>query len=619
MNETTRDSKDESVIAYLSIILVVTILFVVNIGIYARFLESFIPMGDPFTYTIGLFRLVDGDYGSIPETLQKIVSGAINWYWMVDIWTTLLSPILIKEPYLICLINYSMTGIATALFFQLGRVMGLGAVSAYIMAMLIWVFPINYTYITHSSVPVLALDAMFNAALLAAVSMALAYALYPQNTRYALFSGLFAGLAIWSRGNSIPVVLMVLAAPGLWLLYAVWYQKDKKAFLNLAIALSLLLAMAGWFYYANWTPLNFYYTHHYQFAARHSWNIDDAKKWLINMPGFFYYRHENSVLTVLLSLLNHVFVTTVFVVFLVKRHCYDAHTRFIFGLTATTGALIYWVTFAVNIVMFTDPIMKLYNVILIYRPMLIGIVVSASGLIFFLGRQGYPALKLKVIPYFSAALVFGAIFFSYYQIPHGEEIKLPEPRTVEHMASIIDRYAEGDEGIAFLWRGIVNSSLIQYYRRKNGLPDIKVFGQEHLHQILSPTRHDPENRAFIRAEIRRYFEQASLIVIPEYYDYYQLNVPYALYQFRDLVAESLNDPASPRLVVRHVVLERPCIRLLFVQRQELARGRGHPMTLPYVASPPGSLVRCAQQLVERHLAAAGQTDAATSKPPSSLR
>ena len=76
-----------------------------------------------------------------------------------------LAPILAKSPYVICIVNYVLFGIATTAFYRLGRRLGLTVWAAFAIALVPWVWPVNYGFEDYTSLPVTALDAAFNAAL----------------------------------------------------------------------------------------------------------------------------------------------------------------------------------------------------------------------------------------------------------------------------------------------------------------------------------------------------------------------------------------------------------------------------------------------------------------------
>jgi hypothetical protein len=62
--------------------------------------------------------------------------------------------------------------------------------------------------------------------------------------------------------------------------------------------------------------------------------------------------------------------------------------------------------------------------------------------------------------------------------------------------------------------------------------------------------------------------------------------PYAFYHFKQDWANWLNSPEAPRLRVRLILQESPRLRLLVLQREELAQGRGDPFRLPWGNRPP---------------------------------
>ena len=95
-----------------------------------------------------------------------------------------------------------MWGLGAAAFFHLGRRLGLGVGRAFIVALIPWVWPINYGFVDKASIPVMAVDAAFIGALHVTLAMSIVFALDPRRTLSAILAGLSIGVAIWGRGNS---------------------------------------------------------------------------------------------------------------------------------------------------------------------------------------------------------------------------------------------------------------------------------------------------------------------------------------------------------------------------------------------------------------------------------
>ena len=154
---------------------------------------------------------------------------------------------------------------------------------SFAIALIPWLWPINYGFEDHTSLPVTALDAAFNAALLWAVAQAYIFVFdlrlsahptsagthigpkhswvifaslwtsrkevsrlapprrsetglaglwsFRDELRFAasaILTGLVIGVAIWGRGNSLPVVALVVLWPALLAIWLAWRSHDVK-------------------------------------------------------------------------------------------------------------------------------------------------------------------------------------------------------------------------------------------------------------------------------------------------------------------------------------------------------------------------------------------------------
>lgn len=225
--------------AYTAIALFVALSYELLVGHYVDFVNHVLPTGDPFTYTVNWFLILN-DYHVYGYwwTLQYNLTVGNNWYRLMDVSIAALAPILTKQPYVICIVNYVLFAFATAAFYRLGRRLGLTAAASFCVALLPWLWPVNYGFEDHTSLPVLALDAAFNAVLFWAVAQAYIFIFdlelakpksrlaYLRATLSAVLTGLVLGIAIWGRGNSLPVVGLVVLWPALMALRVAWRGRD---------------------------------------------------------------------------------------------------------------------------------------------------------------------------------------------------------------------------------------------------------------------------------------------------------------------------------------------------------------------------------------------------------
>ena len=228
MTNSVRTSKAHNDwVAYGAIALFVALSYILLVGRYIDYLNNVLPHGDPFTYTISWFEVIDyyRVYGYL-HTLRHNLSDGPSWYRLMDVSEASLAPILAKKPYVICIVNYVLFGIATIAFYRLGRRLGSTIWVAFAIALIPWLWPINYGFEDQTSLPVTALDASFNAALLWAVAQAYIFVFDLRLSAHPTSAGAHIGLKhswviianLWTSRKSLRCVAATIrnGLAGLW-------------------------------------------------------------------------------------------------------------------------------------------------------------------------------------------------------------------------------------------------------------------------------------------------------------------------------------------------------------------------------------------------------------------
>jgi hypothetical protein len=572
-------------LGYAAITIFVLISYIVVVGRYEDFAAHVLPSGDPFTYTVGWFRVVDEARTHYLKTIVSIMGHHFGgWYRLMQMEIAVLAPILSKDPAVLCIINYLIWGFGTAAVFRLGIKIGLGTGRAFVVALIPWIWPVNYGFSDYTSMPVLGLDAAFTGALTLALANSFVFALDPRNRLNGLIAAASIGIAIWGRGNSAPVVALVVGWP---CLLAVWNAVrigDRRARFNVALAAAIAAAMTVEFYASYWPQLRGYYGQHADFFERHHWTLHDALPYLKNIPGFMYWRAEDSWVTEWLSWTSH--LVPIFTLFTTWRDTAIASgRREAYRQFAIAGALIYFGTFAADLALWTDPQMTLFNALLIWRPMLIGLSLSVTVLFLRLTDAAQTSRESWLpLPVGAAFLVWGALW-SAHNTPWSWGVGRPSPAVVERFALAIDPMLEGSGPLSMLWYGSWNPAILQYYRAKDDYPPLTFYRGQYADKIWDQSDYSEENRAHTLEEIKANFRKAGLIIIPEYLSDYSSVDPYAFYHFKKDWANWLNSADAPRLRVIMIMQNSPTIRLLVLQREDLAHGRGDPFRVPWGDRP----------------------------------
>jgi hypothetical protein len=549
-------------------------MYAATAGPSLQYSATVLPSGDPFTYALSFFNLLDISWDGYWAGIQRAFEA--NWYWMMNVPIALLSPFLVKEPYSLSIVNFICWALATASFYRLARRLDYSVGFAIVVALVNWVYPVNFGFLDYTSIPVVALDAMFLGLLTMAAANLLVFAVEPLSWRNAVLAGFTAGLAIWGRGNSVIVVGMVAFVPALAGFFTLWKLRPPLWWGRIAVVLLVPAVMTAAFFLEQGPQIANYYYGHLQFVERHTWTLHDAAPYLKNVPGFFFWRAENAWVTIALTWFCHLAVAMTPVVVWrlgrpVRQH--DAMT-----LLALTGVFIYYVTYVSNIALFTDPLMNIYNALLIWAPMRIGMTTCAFAVAGTLVSRGFVRIPDAAAILAMALMIAYGAAMTQYQTPKALP-GVPTPRQMEAFNDALDRMEPG-ASVSVLWYRQYSPRILQYYRAKNDLPVLNLYMNKYFNDIWQQYIFTEEKRMKVREEITHHFEEAGLIIIPEYVDYYSLDFPYSFYQFRDEFPRYLNSPATPQLVVRALIQEGDN-RLMVLERATAAKGRGEPLKLPY--------------------------------------
>jgi hypothetical protein len=633
-------------LAYAAIALFVALSYVLMLGRYAEYLKTVLPHGDWFSYTVSWFSNIDFYRGhGYLLTLVAMLLHPGNWYRLMNLAEMALAPVMVKQPYVICVVNYVLFGVATAAFYRLARRLGLTMHAALAVALIPWLWPVNYGFADYTSLPVTGVDAAFNAALFWAVAQTYIFAfdLRPpapaasaelrsaakrRRAASAVVTGLVVGFAVWGRGNSLPVVGLVVLWPALLALRFAWQDNERRLWIDVFIAGGVAGLMAAEFYAQYWTGLVKYYGPHVAYIEAHRFSVAGARQFLLNVPGFMYWRAEDSALCIGLTFASHLFALLTLAVAWWPKGRFSTGTYFWFRQLVAGGAVIYFGTYLVDMTLFANdqPGFSIYQSLLVWRPMLIGLSLMTMALATEMLRRLEPRfVRAAIVPLAAAALGWGYLW-TRINTPLDPTHQWPSPQTVERFALNVENFADNGP-VAMLWYRGWNDRILDYYRLMNDLPAADLlngrhlkyigliaaapadfatifshpwdyyrrrlddwhlarqFSADHYDDMWSMADYSADKRARVLRQVEYQFGNASLIVLPEYLDQYRSNEPYAFYKFKDDWAAWLNSGAAPRFRVTMILNETPAERLLVLRPASLANGQGDPFRLPYGYRP----------------------------------
>ncbi len=573
-------------IGYFAIVLSVLLLYIFSVKFSVLFHEARVPRGDPFSYSVGFFALLEQLRADFFHTLISIFTGR-NWYWLVNIILVSISPLLFKEPYSIALVNFVLFGFATSAIFRLAKYLDYNVVSAYLLAMILWVFPSNYGFQHPISLMQMQLDTAFLFVVIIAVANTLIYVLNVEKTLNAALAGVSIGFAVWGRGNSLPYVLICVIFPVLiilWKLSALRKQgQNKKALFNFYIFSLITAIMAGGFYIMNWKVLSGYYSVHSSVIKHQSGvNLSGIMIYLKDIPGKFF-RFQKPFLW--FTVISHAVALLSLCVTFLRNKKTTANNRTFLKIISVTGVIIFYGVLVFNLTFFNDTnFYALHN----YALMLSGLVfclfaLLASFLERFNLKGGFRVNEIIILTAISFCAVSYGRYFIKKNTPLDFDLSAAIPREVEAFSCGVDKFLDG-RSLAILWYEMYNGPIINYYRIKNNLPMISFYTNEFYTDLWLPP-YSPNNREKILNGIKKTLSEADFIIIPEFSDSYYKYEPYPFYHCSDDLASYLNSPENPKFVVRWLLHEPGNIRLLLLQKEKDALNEVlvdfEPLKLPY--------------------------------------
>jgi hypothetical protein len=436
---------------------------------------------------------------------------------------------------------------------------------------------VNYGFATYESIPVLGLDAAFFAVYTIAFFATLIFLNEPNNKNLLIFAGILVGVSFWGRGNSAPTIALVLFIPLIWSFFEKRVYANLKLSIHAVAFLLIVTIFATYFYYCNWQPLNDYYLNHQTFYERHQWNIHDAKKWLLNIPGFLFWRHESSFVTVMLTILSHS-VFFALSIFPFKRSDNSKGKLNLIRMLSAAGGFIYFGQFFINVYFFTDPLFSLQNVLLIYRPMVLGMALLVISLILYLHfNKGIDFSTRVIAPSLSILLVL-ALTFTWLQTPWSRNQNLMSPKDLEKWSiGLNDMIGEG--AVNILYYSHINPQIINYYRLKHNLaPMNTVYNPPGYDRMWSASDHSDNNKKSTLDTIDFILKNATVVLIPEKMEMYKTG-PYAFYKFSEEWISLFESSETPEFVVIDKIKDYHG-DVLVLMNKKLAEGRGTPLQLP---------------------------------------
>jgi len=553
-----RDKSPENISAvrmarlgYLCILLIIILLYMLSIPVSIHNYTASPPFGDNesfITYYFGLINSAEKDYlGTLSSYLNPIY---FRTHLSQILLTILISPALVNEPFSIMVINFIAFGMAVTMLYRLAVEIGVGPAGALIVALIPWLYPTMYgNGITNGYFSFLALniDVFHYSLLIASAAAVISLVLKPESIFRAFLALGVCFVAILSRHNGGANVAFVILIPCMALLFSAFlkrkHYRDGPAF---SISLLAPLLLAAFAIYQSSVSISNYYGPVFATKAFELFNFHRISS------SYHDYKNILDILIVgsharyIPTIISHLIVFAGLTIAFFSLSKLNPTQRTTIRILALTGACVFYGTFVILICILG--IRLFYNSTHGFLPVLVGLSLSSIALIvwlflqkhFFFSTRKTFALPLVVIAFLS----YGAWWERALEI---RTYAGPSPRDIEEFATSLD-YETHNENIAWLWFGRINRSVINYYRLKEGLPQILEHSNEYRNDLwLSNPSADLKR---IELGIRKSIEKADFLVILEHPIAYQFfPYPYPFNLHPEQLIKVLNDPSTPALFI----------------------------------------------------------------------
>ncbi len=583
--------------------------------------QKIIPSGDAMTYSIFFYRILNEARESISSAISLIVHGDYNW--TQDFVILVFSPILYNERSSLIVINCIVLLISTILIFRTALLCKVPQFWAFCSALLFAAMPWNYEMRMQFSVTSLMPEPVYMGSYLCAAVLLCWLASIPFSKRIAVAAGLALGVTICSRWNAIINLAMPIAGFCIVSALRLLYLKDRP-FLTIcktyAIAAVISVAFAAIYFGFEGRAL---YEYGYQVSVSSSFDlatkVAGAKWLLLNMPGlavaaqWFY---PNTLPTppyaVALTLLGHAIVLYA-VVSGVKRMSSAAQSEIVIGALGLLGGTVFYLDIILAATSFGGFYSDVgFRELHFIEPALIGVVLCTLAIIFGLlsGRElpRFRYLKIGILYAVLAVLVtvnasrilkssasgyFDSVAWLSPDVDYGLKRSDTGGPACEKASALPDKRPEvylpnGDlrnlvlrlrdvavsKAVSFLWYGLLNSQIMNYYTYQDNLSPIRTVRERSFEDqyvwYTSLTPKEVVSAAWFRQWVKYELSRSDYLVIPEQLNAYEYMYTSPLMAYRDEIAAAVNSTEIAQDYLVWGVIEEKTTRILILKKR--ARG-----------------------------------------------
>ena len=511
-----------------------------------------IPQGDPYTYLNSWLRLSQSISENTYANFSQIFTN--NWYWSQNIGVSIFSPLINSRWDSFYVVNHFYAYIASISIYLFLKKSTLHNSIKFFLSILPLMLPGGRGFLHISSIDLSALDSSFISLLIAAYFSTLNFALNSKSKPKAFFAGIVCAFAIWSRGNSgIYLILLILPV---WLILIIGYIEKKKvtrqnASKNSLKAIStycvIFLSGALFFYYVNYQKLMAYYGVHEEVSTSKKTllNSEQLLHYVANVPGNFFTFGRSQVLSIVISILFHLFVITAGSIKLSqiiskknKNHKIDS--------LIVVNTFIYMMVFIVNGIAFTGidsfPIQQFHlalkGALTAWNPILVLIIIQIILISY--TRYGDSNKKNKNTSIQKAkALALVNVFAFLVLVYTQTSINFPieknnqiSPKEAARFSKDLGEFVTADNNrVCFLSYGLINRPLIDFYRLTQNLDFIDLYIDNYWFDLWSQIDYSKDKELKVTEGLISQFRNCAVVVLPENQSYMNPDDPYSLYKF----------------------------------------------------------------------------------------
>jgi hypothetical protein len=580
--------------------------------------QKIVPSGDAMTYSIFFYRILNESRESIGSAISLIANS--NYNWLQDFLILIFSPFLYNSRSSLIIINCAGLLISMILIFRTALLCRVSQFWAFCAALLFAAMPWHFQMRMEFSLTSLMPEAVYMGAYLGTAILLCWLIAYPHSRRIAALTGVALGAAIWSRWNAIINLTMPIAGFGVANALHLLHLKGRPILpivRNYAISALIGLAFAAIYFGLEYRAL---YEYGYQVSISSSFDFPTrlaGAKWLIlNMPGlavagrwFWPNTVGTPLYAVALTVLGHV-IALYAMISGAKRISSSLQREVLIGALGLVGGTIFYLDIILAVTSFGGFYSDVgFRELHFIEPALIGLVCCTLSVICGLSpltrQPRFGNLNISIVyvvlailaAFNSSRIVTSSAAASFgeaaWLAPKGDyglkrsdasgpacekASSLPDKRPEIYLPNdglrdLVLRWRDAavSKSVTFLWYGLLNTQIVDYYTYQANLSPIRTVRERSFEDeyvwYTSLTPKEVVSVTWFRQWLKYVLARSDYLVIPERLGAYEYMFTSPLMAYRDEIAAAVNSPdIAPDYVVWGVI-EEQFTRVLILKKR----------------------------------------------------